>query len=379
MSPELAAPPTIGVRRGLRPRPLVVADVALFYGERSGGIRTYLDAKVRWADGREVEHHVIVPGRTERHEGVGRSRRHELPSLRLAASYGYRIPLGARALCRTLRAIKPDVVLQHDPFWRPLGATRTAQALGARVVAVHHGSSALNANAFPGPVGLYAWGFRHWLRHAYAPVDAVMSAADPGADAGRAAELTLRFGLHPAFRPQAGLVRGEHVLYVGRVGREKGLDILLEAAARSEEPWPLQVVGAGTADDAMAARVRRLGLGERVSFHPYEPSREALARRYAEARCVVMPGAYETFGLVGFEAAASGASAVACRTAPSARLMGELVETYVEHDADDLARAVARARAKRPDLAAAARFAERHTWERAFEAELADLRALAKP
>nr|MBA3746218.1 hypothetical protein [Solirubrobacterales bacterium] len=114
---------------------LRVADVALFYGERSGGIRTYLNAKAAWASGNAtVEHHVIVPGRVERHE----ARRHELPSLRVAATNGYRLPPGAGALCAMLRELRPDVVVLHDPFWRPLRVTRTAHDVGAKVVAVHH-------------------------------------------------------------------------------------------------------------------------------------------------------------------------------------------------------------------------------------------------
>ena len=89
-------------------RPLRVVDVALFYGERSGGIRTYVDAKVRYArSSGAFEHHVVVPGPRERH-GDGW---HELPSLRMAAANGYRVPLGAGALKGTLTAIRPDVVM----------------------------------------------------------------------------------------------------------------------------------------------------------------------------------------------------------------------------------------------------------------------------
>jgi alpha-1,6-mannosyltransferase len=109
--------------RELAPPPLRVADVALFYGERSGGIRTYLDAKAAWARQTGlIDHHTIVPGRALRHEGG----RHELPSLRLAATNGYRLPLGARVLKATLRSLRPDVVMLHDPFWQPLGVTQTA-------------------------------------------------------------------------------------------------------------------------------------------------------------------------------------------------------------------------------------------------------------
>jgi alpha-1,6-mannosyltransferase len=73
----------------------------MFYGERSGGIRTYLDAKARWAlSTGAVDHHVVVPRAHERHEDG----RHELPSLRVATANGYRLPLGpepssARCAC----------------------------------------------------------------------------------------------------------------------------------------------------------------------------------------------------------------------------------------------------------------------------------------
>lgn len=39
--------------------------------------------------------------------------------------------------------------------------------------------------------------------------------------------------------------RQDHVLYAGRLGREKGVIELLRAAARSSEPWTLKIVGSG--------------------------------------------------------------------------------------------------------------------------------------
>jgi alpha-1,6-mannosyltransferase len=354
--------------------PLRVVDVALFYGERSGGIRTYLDAKAAWARATGlIEHHVIVPGHTERHEDG----RHELPSLRLAATNGYRLPLGARGLRATLRDLRPDVVCLHDPFWRPLRVTQSAHELDARVVAVHHGSIALDAAGLPGPDALWSPVLRSWMHHAYGDADAVMSAVDPRADCGRAATIPLRFGVHPAFAPQRDVRRQDHVLYVGRLGREKGVIELLHAAARSAEPWELKIVGRGPIEDRLRRLAYRLGLGERVRFYPFiaEPAR--LARWYASARAVVMPGAHETFGLVGFEAAASGASVVTCSTAPSAALMRGIVRTYEPGDIDGLLAAIDAARAARPDAAAAAALAKRGSWGAAFAAEAARLERLA--
>ena len=120
----------------------------MFYGERSGGIRTYLQEKAAYARATGTfEHHVIVPGRVERHADGW----HELRALRVAASNGYRIPLGVGALKATLREIRPDFVLLHDAFWGPHGVCELAHELGARAIAVHHGSTALNAAGLPGP------------------------------------------------------------------------------------------------------------------------------------------------------------------------------------------------------------------------------------
>jgi len=368
--PAAEAPPRL--RLVARP-PLRVVDVALFYGERSGGIRTYLDAKVRWAGGEPgVEHHLVVPGRRRVHAGG----RHELRSLRIAAANGYRLPLGVRALTGTLRALRPDVVVLHDPFWAPLGVAAVAHEAGARVVAVHHGSVALDAAGLPGPDGPWRAVLRRWMHHAYRDADAVMAAVDTSADSGRAAAIPLRFGLHPAFHPRPDVPRGDHVLYVGRIAREKGVVELVRAAARSAEPWPLVLVGSGPAAPRVRDLAARLGLGERLQMRPYVRDREALARAYAGARAVVMPGAHETFGLVGFEAAASGAPTVACATAPSARLCGPLVRTYAPGDVDGLLAAIEDARAAAPDHAAAAALARASTWDAAFAAELAALREL---
>ncbi|HTU85793.1 MAG TPA: glycosyltransferase [Solirubrobacteraceae bacterium] len=365
--------PTIAARNLAGDR-LVVCDVALFYAERSGGIRTYLNEKARYAvESGAFEHHLVIPGKRERHAAG----RHELLSLQLAASNGYRLPLGGRTVRETLRAIRPDVVILHDPFWRPLTVTREAHRLGATVIAVHHASPALQAAGIPGPDALYIPALRRIYQHAYEHVDAVMSIVDPEPDSGRSAGIELRFGLDQAFRPGPA-APNDALLFVGRVSLEKRIVDILDAMALGGWGRPLRIVGDGPAKPLVEARARRLGLNQLIEFRPFVSDRRALARLYREAACVIAPGPHETFGLAVLEAAASGARVVACSSTPAAAQAAPLVHTFRPKDPVDLARAVNLALATAPDPAAASALATSARWERVFEAELRELKRLCR-
>jgi alpha-1,6-mannosyltransferase len=372
---QTAATKRSGVRlTAAKLRPLRIADIAIFYGERGGGIHTYLEAKADYARRTGAfEHHLVIPGKATEGVVVGR---HEQPSLRLAASNGYRVPLGSAGLPATLRALRPDVVLLHDPYWTPRLASRTAHAIGAAVIAVHHSSAALHAAGLPGPHGIYTRALRRWYRRAYLHVDAVMSVVDFDIDARRPPTLRLRLGLDPAFGPRPEVSRGEHVLYVGRLSREKGLRELLEAAAAAADQWPLVLLGTGPAGDTLRERGRQLGLGTRIRFAQYIEDRNELARAYAGARCVVLPGAHETFGLAALEAAACATPVVTADCTPSAALIDGFVETFPAGDATALLLAIERARGRRPNPGAASALVERHSWDAALAAELSDLERL---
>lgn len=352
---------------------LRVADVAVWYGARSGGIRTYLDAKAHFAATTgAIEHHLIVPAAAERHTPG----RHELPGVLIEAANGYRLPADPRPLLRTLHVIRPDVVLLHDCHWWPATVVRRARALGATIVAVHHGSAAAGAIGKPGPEGAWRSALSAWQRRLYARVDAVMtSAASPIGLAGSPV-IPLRFGVDPAFRPRSGDARKTQVLYVGRLSPEKGVDLLLDAIAAA--PRPLRLVGCGPAEKQLRARAAGLGIAALVEFAPFVTHPAALRSEYARAACVVVPGSHETFGLVAIEAAASGARVVASSAVPSTRLAPDLIDTFRAGDARALAAAIARAVSATTHELSAIRLARKLTWIGAFEAELGDLRALRR-
>ena len=348
--PTTLTPPALRLvpRRALR-----VVDVALSRGEHTYGMRAYLEAKRAFArETDRIEHHLLGP------EEAGPRGRDLLPAL---------------------EALAPDLVLLHDPLWRAREVCRLVHLMGGTTVMVHHGAAALQARASARSGTFYERALRAWLHRTYDEADAVMAAGDPWEDTGRSAAMRLRFGLHPDFRPQPGVPRGDHVLYAGRVAREKGILTLIDALAFArDEDWRVRVLGDGPALGLLRGRARELGLTDRVELLPFVDDRRALAREYAAARCVVMPGPRETFGLVAFEAAACGTPVVAADTAPSAQLIGRLAHVFRAGDHGDLLRAVRRARRAERDDRAGARLGEAHAWRDVFERELRELEALVR-
>jgi glycosyltransferase involved in cell wall biosynthesis len=115
--------------------------------------------------------------------------------------------------------------------------------------------------------------------------------------------------------PSDGIVR---FLYVGRLDREKGLDVLLRAFA--QVPGELVLVGSGPAEAEL-----RASAGERVRFTGALPRAE-VAAWYRRADAFVLPSRSEPWGMVLNEAAAAGLPLVATEGVGAAR---ELVEDGV--------------------------------------------------
>jgi glycosyltransferase involved in cell wall biosynthesis len=100
----------------------------------------------------------------------------------------------------------------------------------------------------------------------------------------------------------------EYLLFIGRAAANKGLPTLFEALARlpPEERPPLVLMGpAWGENDALAARARELGIADSLRWLGTVESREAYRAVLRGARALVLPSAWEAFGLVLLEAMAA--------------------------------------------------------------------------
>jgi glycosyltransferase involved in cell wall biosynthesis len=109
-------------------------------------------------------------------------------------------------------------------------------------------------------------------------------------------------------REQLGL-EGEVLVFAGRLGPQKALDVLLRALVDVPEVT-LVVVGDGPERAVLERLTRELGLGGRVSFRGAVP-REQVLQLFSAADASVLPSAWENFPHTVVEALANGCPVIA--------------------------------------------------------------------
>lgn len=98
------------------------------------------------------------------------------------------------------------------------------------------------------------------------------------------------------------LPSGPRFLFVGRLVRAKGLDVLLDALKLTPNHIHLDVAGDGWYKPALLRRTTELALSNRVQFHGWTDG-AALSRLYQRCRAAVVPSVWpEPFGIVALEA-----------------------------------------------------------------------------
>ena len=143
----------------------------------------------------------------------------------------------------------------------------------------------------------------------------------------------------PAFFEKFGAQNGEvRLLYVGRVSREKDLDLLATAYRRlREEGLPIQlfVVGHGPYSEEFSRSLPE------AFFTGYLTGKD-LAAAYASADIFVFPSTTDTFGNVIIEAQASGVPVVVSDSGGPKELVTENETGLItkSHDVDDFVRAI---------------------------------------
>jgi glycosyltransferase involved in cell wall biosynthesis len=149
---------------------------------------------------------------------------------------------------------------------------------------------------------------------------------------------------HPPAVPRTG--EPVHLAYVGRLVKEKGVDLLLEALTDLPGRWRLTILGSGPQEERLRALAQRDSLRERVRFRALIPSLEMPAF-YQSVDVLVLPSRSrpnwtEQFGRVLIEAMACGAAVVGSEAGEIPNVMGDAGLAFPEEDGAALRALLAR-------------------------------------
>ncbi|HET6797908.1 MAG TPA: glycosyltransferase [Gemmatimonadales bacterium] len=309
----------------LRPGALGVLDISEFFGETTGGVRTYLLQKARYVEARpELRQVLVVPGA---HDAI-----HETDGVRCYRLHGpsvptqkpYRFMLATQSTSRIVAHEGPSLIEVGSAWCAPWLVHLATRQLDVPALWFYHSNFPRVIAPWPRSASparraasRLAWSYVRRLgrlvRATLAPSDFVAQELEhEGID--RVHRVTLGVDLdrfHPRRRSYAaetrrwyGLPGGQLVLFVGRFAREKELDLLLDAWPEVERRTGARLVLIG--DGPSRRRLQKRSGSDRLFWLPFEQNRERLADLLAAVDLYVAPCSLETCGLSALEAIASG-------------------------------------------------------------------------
>nr|MBA3521998.1 glycosyltransferase [Gemmatimonadales bacterium] len=304
---------------------LGVLDISEFFGETTGGVRTYLLEKARYVQRRPALRQVlVVPGAEDAILEASGVRCYRLQGPPIPTQKPYRLMLATRSTSRIVAHERPDVIEVGSVWCAPWLVRLATRLRDVPAVWFYHSDFPRIIAPRPRTAGwlrlgasALAWRYVRRLgrlvRATLAPCEAV---ARELRDAGVENVIRIPLGIdlarfNPLRRANAaatrhsfGLPAGRIAMYVGRLAGEKDLDLLLAAWRGVERRTGVRLLLVG---DGPARRALQAGPGaDRAIWLPFERDRDRLADLYAAVDLAVAPGPAETFGLAALESLASG-------------------------------------------------------------------------
>jgi glycosyltransferase involved in cell wall biosynthesis len=291
-----------------------ILRLAIALGARGVEVRVLAPAGAGLAnrdtiDGIEVRRFRYAPKKWETLAYTGTMAEQVGDSLHGKAALAGMLSRGALAVRGAAAEFAPDVI--HAHWWFPAGLLAFGSLSSRPLVTTMHGSDVRLAR-----------------RTAWAPMlfRRVMakSAAVTAVSGYLVAESLLmaprqRIGVEPMpadtslFTADGSARTANRFLFVGRLNKQKGIALLIEALAATRGRPSLDVVGDGDDRAALEARAAALGVSAQVRWHGVL-AQAMLVPLYRAATAVVIPSEAEGLGLVAVEAQLCGAPVIAFRS-----------------------------------------------------------------
>ncbi|HEY2066515.1 MAG TPA: glycosyltransferase [Gemmatimonadaceae bacterium] len=299
---------------------LGVLDITEFFGETSGGVRTYLMEKAAYVERHpELRQVLVLPAGADAVTEVDGVRCYRMRGPRVPTQHPYRFMLATRSNRRIIEHERPDVIEVGSPGLVPWIIRHPARRLGIPLVHFFH--SDYPSLMGPGIARKLAARYARALDRLFVTtIVASTTVADDLRRIGIDRVVRVPLGVDPRcfsptrrargmeLRARLGIDGTPLVIFVGRFAREKELKLLLTAwpTIRARTGAQLLLVGEGPLRRPLLESIRRHAWSRSIRWFPFTADREQLASLVAASDLFVSPGTAETFGLAALEALASG-------------------------------------------------------------------------
>lgn len=260
-------------------------------------------------------------------------------------------------LADRVRRLDLDIIHTHTPFMLGRLGLKMARRLDIPLVTTNHTQYIQYAHYFPiAPKSTTRKMIRSYLRWYYNSADSVVVPSRPIEEMLRSygvetpisiiptgIELNTVHGpeARPAIRAQHGIPDDAKVLlYVGRLAREKNMDLLFHSLKRiitKHKDAYMLVVGEGPYESECRRMCTELKLGRHAIFAGPVPM-DQVAKYYISADLFTFPSFSDTQGLVLWEALQAGLPCVAVRAGGAPEMLVEGEDSLLaENEAEDFA------------------------------------------
>ncbi|MEV1128802.1 glycosyltransferase family 4 protein [Agromyces sp. NPDC049794] len=376
-------PDAMGEVGNSRPR---VALVSSSYAPYIGGVEEHVRQVARelQADGVAVEVWTVDRGESlgvRDAEGViVRYLPTPLPATSPGAALRFlvRLPSAWRRWAHAVRQFRPDLV--HVHCFGPNGAYALALSRRFRLplFITSHGETVADDHSVFARSALLRWALRRGLSVAAqvtAPSQFVIDDLQANHDLVGGTVVPNGVVLDGDDGAEELAPKGRYLLGVGRLGRMKGFDLLIDAFAHAtlDRDIRLVIAGDGPEQTRLQEAAEKLGLAARIEFTGRLDA-AAVARAMSNAIAVVVPSRMEAFGIVALEAWRSGAPLVMTNRGGAPEFVRDGVDGVLVDAVDTVALAEAISRVAGDEALRAALTAaglervDEFTWERVAHA-----------